>query len=283
MPHDNDHWVDEQLKTLNDTHGWQPSLESGEARLEERQRDRRRGFGGGWMPVAAIVAGAAVLGVSAIRMVDDAAVPADDGADAQGVTIRMLDDRTVPADARANAQGVTSTAPVWSPDGTRVFFPRSPASGVRLDRRFFDGSLIAADQRVPAADFTLTEQAGSLVSLSDSVGEVVLLNFWATWCFPCREEIPWFIQFEETYGPRGLSTLGVSMDEGWSVVRPYASEVGMTYPVLLADDTLPPPYAQIAALPVTALIDREGRFAAVHPSMVDRDRVEEQIRRLLKE
>ncbi len=60
MPHDNDHWVDEQLKTLNDTHGWQPSLESGEARLAERQRDRPRGFGGGWMPVAAIVAGAAV-------------------------------------------------------------------------------------------------------------------------------------------------------------------------------------------------------------------------------
>ncbi len=74
--------------------------------------------------------------------------------------------------------------------------------------------------RKPAADFSLKDENGATVRLADYKGKVVLLNFWATWCGPCGVEIPWFVEFEQTYKSKGFAVLGVSMDEdGWSAVN----------------------------------------------------------------
>ena len=79
----------------------------------------------------------------------------------------------------------------------------------------------AVQDHKPAPHFMLTGAKGASIKLSDYKGRVVLLNFWATWCGPCKIEIPWFVEFQNKYKDRGLAVLGVSMDEdGWETVRP---------------------------------------------------------------
>ena len=119
--------------------------------------------------------------------------------------------------------------------------------------------------RRPAPDFTLKDSNGATVHISDYRGKVVLLDFWATWCGPCKIEIPWFMEFEQQYRNRGFSVVGISMDEdGWEVVKPYVQERKMNYRVLLGDDHVGSLYGGVEALPTTFLIDRQGRIAAIH-------------------
>ena len=112
---------------------------------------------------------------------------------------------------------------------------RLTAAGVLVFSCLAIGLLVAADLR-PAAvkpekdrhaapDFALKDANGATVQLSDYKGKVVLLDFWATWCGPCKIEIPWFIEFEQKYKDKGFAVLGVSMDEdGWSAVKPFMEE-----------------------------------------------------------
>src|SRR5262245_36120846 len=87
----------------------------------------------------------------------------------------------------------------------------------------------APQDRKAAPDFTLKDAAGAKIKLSAYRGNVVLLNFWATWCGPCKVEIPWFIEFESAYKERGLAIVGVSMDEdGWKAARPFIEKMKMT-------------------------------------------------------
>ncbi len=140
----------------------------------------------------------------------------------------------------------------------------------------------AAD-RTAAPQFTLRDATGKDTKLADFRGKAVLLNFWATWCGPCKLEIPWFIEFQNKYRSQGLAVVGVSMDEdGWKVITPYVQKVGMNYPVLLGNEDVAKRYGGVDGLPTTFLIDRTGKIAAMHTGIVGKNTYEEEILQLLK-
>ncbi len=132
-----------------------------------------------------------------------------------------------------------------------------------------------------APDFETKALDGSMIRLSDYKGKVVLLNFWATWCGPCRVEIPDFIELVNQYGDDGFAILGISIDEGSEeAVREFYEEFKMNYPVginpLLADL-----YGGMVGIPTSFLIGRDGRIYARHIGLVPPSRIEEEIRTLL--
>jgi peroxiredoxin len=117
----------------------------------------------------------------------------------------------------------------------------------------------------PTPEFSLKDGNGQTVHIADYKGKVVLLDFWATWCGPCKVEIPWFIDFEREFKDQGFAVLGVSMDEdGWTVIKPYVKDRQMNYRILLGDDKVSTSYGGLDALPTTLLISREGKIASVH-------------------
>ncbi len=133
-----------------------------------------------------------------------------------------------------------------------------------------------------APDFTLRDASDRHVSLSDYKGKVVVLNFWATWCGPCKAEIPWFIEFQKEYANRGFTVLGVSMDDdGWKAIRPFALLEKINYPIVLGDEKVNMLYGGIEALPTTLVIDRDGKVAYVHAGLIDKAEYEKEISRLL--
>lgn len=143
-------------------------------------------------------------------------------------------------------------------------------------------SLRPESERHPAPDFGLQDASGATVQLSDYRGKVVLLNFWATWCAPCREEIPWFVDFEREYKDRDFTVLGVSMDSrGWDVVKPYIGRNKINYPVMLGNDTVNTLYGGADALPVTFMIDRSGRIARTHVGVAGKHTYKQEILDLL--
>jgi cytochrome c biogenesis protein CcmG/thiol:disulfide interchange protein DsbE len=135
----------------------------------------------------------------------------------------------------------------------------------------------------PAPDFTLKDSDGKTVRLSDYRGKVVLLNFWATWCGPCKIEIPWFMDFQRKNKDRGFVIIGVSMDEdGWDAVKPFVNRLGINYRVVLGNDSVSQAYGGVEALPTTFLIDREGNIAATHVGLAAKSDFEDGIEQLLQ-
>jgi peroxiredoxin len=140
----------------------------------------------------------------------------------------------------------------------------------------------STEQPKPAADFTLKDAEGRDVKLSDYKGKVVLLNFWATWCGPCKIEMPWFVDFQRKYKDRGFSVIAVSLDdEGWEVVRPFADRFELNFPVVVGSDEMADQYGGIAALPTSFIINREGQIVSSHMGLVGRGEYEEDIEGLL--
>jgi len=134
----------------------------------------------------------------------------------------------------------------------------------------------AENERKLAPDFALKDSSGAAVRLSDFKGKVVLLDFWATWCGPCKIEIPWFMEFEQQYKDRGFVVLGVSMDEGgWDDVKPYIEQRKINYRILMGTDAVGQAYGGVDSLPTTFLIDRSGRIAVKHEGL---DRGKNEIR-----
>jgi cytochrome c biogenesis protein CcmG/thiol:disulfide interchange protein DsbE len=120
-----------------------------------------------------------------------------------------------------------------------------------------------------APDFVLMDAAGKPVQLSSFRGKVVLLNFWATWCPPCKAEIPWFIEFQRTFGDRGLVVLGISLDDdGWKSVAPFAVEKKINYPVMLGNADVARLYGGVKSLPMTLIVDRFGNIVATYTGLI---------------
>ena len=142
----------------------------------------------------------------------------------------------------------------------------------------------SSSDRKPAPDFTLKDANGSQVKLSDYRGKVVLLNFWATWCGPCKIEILWFIDFQQQYKDKGFEVLGVAMDDdGWTAVKPYITERKVNYRVLLGDDSVATLFGGIDSLPTTFVLDRAGKISKVHVGLVAKDDYLKEIQALLAE
>jgi cytochrome c biogenesis protein CcmG/thiol:disulfide interchange protein DsbE len=138
--------------------------------------------------------------------------------------------------------------------------------------------------RQAVSDFLLTDSHGSQVRLSDYRGKVVVLNFWATWCGPCKAEIPWFKEFESKYKSSGIAVLGISMDDdGWKSVRPFIAKTRINYPVMVGDDATASKFGGIDSLPQTLLIDRKGRIASTQLGLTAKTTYEEAILELLRQ
>jgi thiol-disulfide isomerase/thioredoxin len=145
------------------------------------------------------------------------------------------------------------------------------------------GALKAVSKRSPAPNWELTGLDGNKMKLSDLKGQVVLLNFWATWCPPCRKEIPDLIQLQDKYKSQGFTVIGISVDEqGARVVKPFSTQLKMNYPILLATSEVAEAY-RIDGIPASFLIDREGRLASTHIGFTERLVFESEIVNLLAE
>jgi thiol-disulfide isomerase/thioredoxin len=132
-------------------------------------------------------------------------------------------------------------------------------------------------------NFTLKDLENKDVKLASLKGKVVLLDFWATWCGPCKIEIPWFIEFQKTYGPQGLQVIGVSVDDTVEKLRPYVKEHQMNYPVLqgLNHDDIQDAYGPLYGIPVTTIISRDGKICAKHSGISSKENFEKEIKSLL--
>jgi thiol-disulfide isomerase/thioredoxin len=114
-----------------------------------------------------------------------------------------------------------------------------------------------------APDFELQSLEGKNVKLSDFRGKAVLLNFWATWCGPCKIEMPWFVELQKEYGPQGFQIVGVAMDDASTEdITKFARQMGVNYPVLLGKEAVGESYGGVGVLPTTFFIDRDGKLVA---------------------
>jgi peroxiredoxin len=143
-------------------------------------------------------------------------------------------------------------------------------------------ALQPAAERKPAPKFALRDANGKTAKLKQYRGKVVLLDFWATWCTGCKQEIPWFAEFQRKFGAKRFAVVGVSLDEGgWDVLKPFLAKSHVPYRMVLGDDSTAQHYG-ISNMPDTFLIDSHGRVAAAYlAGLVDREDMEANIKALL--
>lgn len=117
----------------------------------------------------------------------------------------------------------------------------------------------------PSPAWELKGVDGKTVKSSDFAGKVVILDFWATWCGPCRMEIPGFIELQKQYADKGLVVIGISLDQdGASAVKPFIEKMGINYPIVLGDEAVVSAFGGIEGIPTTFIIDRAGNIVRKH-------------------
>jgi thiol-disulfide isomerase/thioredoxin len=134
----------------------------------------------------------------------------------------------------------------------------------------------------PAPDFTLESLDGKNMRLSDFRGKAVLLNFWATWCAPCKIEMPWFVDLQKEYGPQGLQIVGVAMDDSSAEdIAKFAKDMGVNYPVLLGKEAVGDEYGGVPALPESFFIGRDGKIVDKIIGLKGKGEIEDSIKKAL--
>ncbi len=144
------------------------------------------------------------------------------------------------------------------------------------------GSVCSANQKPANLDFTVKDMNGQNIRFASYKGKVILLNFWATWCGPCKAEIPGFVELQQQYN-RDLVVLGFSVDDPVEKVKAFANEYSMNYPVLvgLGRDDVQEAYGPIWGIPTSFVIGRDGRVCKKHMGMASKDQIEREIKGLL--
>ena len=250
-------WVDDRLGMLAAPPDWAPDSGKGFARFEQRRaasvkRQQRN---------ARIVAVAAAVILAIVLIPEPRAIAQKVLAPCVNACEAML-------------------ARVDMPRGMELYRLHRVYESMRA---WMQGASAKSAKTAGAPDFALRDVNGQMVQLSALKGKVVLLNFWATWCGPCKAEIPWFVEFERRYKDRGFAVVGVSMDEdGWAAVRPYVEGHKMNYRVVVGDSPLAQKYGGIDSLPETLVIGRDGTILFRHVGLVSKGDYESEIEKLLE-
>jgi cytochrome c biogenesis protein CcmG/thiol:disulfide interchange protein DsbE len=144
----------------------------------------------------------------------------------------------------------------------------------------FSGLLLHAD---PAPAWSLKDLDGKTVSLADFKGKVVVLDIWATWCPPCRAEIPHFIELQNEWKDKGVTVVGLSVDStGAADVAKFAKDHGMNYPIVMDTGTTASAYGADQGIPTTVVIDKNGNIVASHLGLTEKSVFEDDIAKALK-
>jgi len=159
--------------------------------------------------------------------------------------------------------------------------------GFQMARRSPRGGVADAGPNMKgrtAPDFTLESLDGKTVHLSDFRGKGVLLNFWATWCQPCKIEMPWFAELQKQYGPQGLQIVGVAMDDASpKEIGEFAHDLGVNYPILVGKEAVGDAYGGVQFLPATFYIGRDGKVVDKVFGLKGRREIEENVKKALAE
>ena len=175
------------------------------------------------------------------------------------------------------APGSDSAPPSTASKGNLTGSPNSAEEDAAADAK-------AAGKPAPL-DFTLKDMNGVDVKLASFKGKPIIVNFWATWCGPCRAEIPSLVELQTQYGAEGKDVviLGISVDDPIEKLKPYAAKMKMNYPVLVGNgrDDVQDAFGPLWGIPVTVFIDREGRIAKKHSGIASKEQFEQEIKALL--
>lgn len=155
--------------------------------------------------------------------------------------------------------------------------------GFHMARRSGSDAPSIVGKSTPAPDFTLEKLSGGNLKLSDLRGKAVLLNFWATWCGPCKIETPWLVEMQNQYGHEGLQVVGVAMDDsGKDEISKFAKDMGVNYPVLLGKEAVGDEYGGVPALPESFFIGRDGKIVDRIIGLKGKAEIEDAIKKALK-
>lgn len=155
-------------------------------------------------------------------------------------------------------------------------------SGFRVARRSGPTAPPRIAKSTVAPDFSLESLEGKNVRLSDLRGKAVLLNFWATWCTPCKIEMPWFVEMQKQYGPEGLQIVGVAMDDASKEdIAKFAKDMGVNYPILIGKEDVGDLYGGVPAMPESFFIGRDGNLVDKIIGLKGRSDIEDSIKRAL--